>query len=74
MTRQLLLMDQGSKDHRHNQVSPWWSGKGVSELQSVSGETGIWMRLAILGEIGRSEHDPGKWEVSLPDLYLHLED
>ena len=47
------------------------------------------MRLAISGEIvksehdpqnvsgkafGGSEHDPGKWEVSLLDLYLHLED
>ena len=32
------------------------------------------MRLAISGEIRGSEHNAGKWELSLPDLYLHFED
>ena len=32
------------------------------------------VKLVISGEMGESKHIPGKWEVSLPDLYLHLED
>ena len=32
------------------------------------------VRPSLSGEIRGSEHYPGKWEVSLPDLNLHLED